>query len=207
MKIPDIVLQGRHLRLEPLERNHAEGLTAASAVDPSLYQWSLVPVGRAQVDQYITTALEWREAGTALVFATIRLSDGAVIGSTRFFDMEHWSWPAGHSMHGRATPDVCEIGYTWLTKEAVRTPANTEAKFLMLSHAFEVWKMLRVCFHTDARNERSRAALERIGAKPEGTLRAHRLAADHTPRNSMRYSILAAEWPEVKDRLAKLMQR
>ena len=90
---------------------------------------------------------------------------------------------ASHPRHGRANPDVCEIGYTWLTRSAIRTAANTEAKLLMLTHAFETWQVLRVCLHTDARNQRSRAAIERIGAKFEGILRAHRMAADFTPRD------------------------
>ncbi len=147
---------------------HLDGLVAASAVDPALYQWSAVPIGRDAVVRYIETALAWREAGTALAFATVRIADGVVIGSTRFFDIESWAWPAGHPRHGRQNPDVCEIGYTWLAREAIRTAANTEAKLLMLTHAFEVWQVLRVCLHTDARNRRSQAAIERIGGKFEG---------------------------------------
>jgi RimJ/RimL family protein N-acetyltransferase len=135
------VLTGSHIRLEPLSPAHAEGLIAASSGDPTLYQWSAVPIGRDAVLRYIDTALALREAGTALAFATIRLADGVVIGSTRFFDIESWAWPAGHPRHGRKNPDVCEIGYTWLSHEAVRTAANTEAKLLMLTHAVEVWQM------------------------------------------------------------------
>jgi N-acetyltransferase len=134
-------------------------------------------------------------------FATVRVTDNAVIGSTRFWNLEQWPWPEGHSLHGRSGPDACEIGYTWLTRSAVRTAANTEAKLLMLTYAFETWQVLRVCFHTDVRNDRSRAALERIGGKLEGILRAHRMAADYTPRDSARYSIVAAEWPAVKRKL------
>ena len=96
---------------------------------------------------------------------------------------------------------MCEIGYTWLTQSAIRTAANTEAKFLMLRHAFETWDVLRVCFHTDVRNQRSRAALERIGGVFEGILRSHRLAADNIARDSARFSIVASEWPRVKERL------
>jgi RimJ/RimL family protein N-acetyltransferase len=140
-------------------------------------------------------------------FATIRLADGAVIGSTRFFDMERWAWPEGYPRHGRAEPDACEIGYTWLTRPAIRTAANTEAKLLMLTHAFETWQVLRVCLHTDARNERSRAAIARIGGHFEGILRAHRLASDFTPRDSARFAIVAAEWPEVKARLRQRITR
>jgi RimJ/RimL family protein N-acetyltransferase len=130
-----------------------------------------------------------------------------VIGSTRFWNLEHWAWPATHPSHGRSAPDACEIGYTWFAKSAIRTGANTEAKFLMLRHAFEVWQVLRVCFHTDARNQWSRAALERIGGQSEGILRAHRMAADFVPRDSVRYSIIAAEWPTVRQHLLQLVVR
>jgi RimJ/RimL family protein N-acetyltransferase len=153
----------------------------------------------------VETALAWREAGTAVPFATIRLSDSAVIGSTRFFDIERWPWPAGNRFNGRSTPDVCEIGYTWLAASAIRTAANTEAKLLMLTHAFEQWQVHRVCLHTDARNQRSRAAIARIGGQFEGILRAHRMAADFIPRDSARFSIIAAEWPEVKQKLHQLL--
>jgi N-acetyltransferase len=108
-----------------------------------------------------------------------------------------------HPRHGRPHPDACEIGYTWFTRSATRTAANTEAKLLMLSHAFEVWQVLRVCFHTGARNQRSRAAHERIGGKFEGVLRSHRMAADCTARESVRYSILIAEWPAAKVKLSQ----
>ncbi len=200
-------LQGRHVRLEPLEHGHIDGLVSASTSDPSLYRWSPVPQGKAEATAYVNTALAWRDAGTAVPFAIVRAVDGVVIGSTRFWNIERWAWPSGHPMHGRGVPDACEIGYTWFTRPAVRTAANTESKLLMLRHAFEVWQVLRVCFHTDARNERSRAALERIGGKFEGILRAHRMAADFIPRDSVRYSIVSAEWPAVKLKLIELMNR
>lgn len=199
-------LSGIHVRLEPLAHSHAEGLVAASAGDPALYQWSAVPVGREAVNRYIETALAWQAAGTAVPYATVRMADGAVLGSTRFFDIERWAWPAGHLRHGRVHADVCEIGHTWLTAGAIRTAANTEAKLLMLTHAFEVWQLLRVCLHTDARNQRSQAAIERIGGKFEGALRAHRMAADFTPRDSFRYAIVAAEWPAAKSRLTQRLR-
>jgi RimJ/RimL family protein N-acetyltransferase len=208
MKIEQFVLEGKYVRLEPLALRHVDGLVAASAVEPSLYQWSAVPLGDAATTAYVETALAWREAGTAVPFATVRLSDGAVIGSTRYFDLERWAWPAGHERAGRTLPDVCEIGYTWYTKSAIRTAANTEAKLLMLGHAFETWGMLRVCLHTDERNEKSRAAMARIGCTFEGILRAHRLAVDGIPRNSARFSMTAAEWPGVKAALEqRLVQR
>jgi len=191
------------VRLEPLDHRHIDGLVEAAEADPSLYQWSLVPQGKAEVTRYIDTALAWRDANTAVPFAITSLEDGMVIGSTRFWNMERWPWPPGHARHGRGALDACEIGYTWLTRPAIRTAANTEAKLLMLTHAFETWHALRVCFYTDARNMRSRAALERIGGKLEGILRAHRMAADYTPRDSVCYSIVAAEWPDAKPRLSR----
>jgi N-acetyltransferase len=200
-----MVLEGGHVRLEPLALRHADALVAAAAAEPSLYQWSAVPQGKHEMTRYIDTALAWQAAGTAVPFAIVRLQDEAVIGSTRYFDMERWAWPEAHARHGSSAADACEIGYTWLTISAIRTAANTEAKLLMLAHAFESWKMLRVCLHTDKRNLRSRAAIERIGGQFEGFLRAHRLATDHTARDSARYSILAEEWPALKPRLAGMI--
>jgi len=206
MPIEPFSLQGRHVRLEPLSLNHINALVAASSgADPSLYAWSPIPQNPADAKRYIETALAWREAGTAVPFATVRQSDGLVIGSTRFFDIEYWPWPAGQRFHGRTTPDVCEIGYTWLAPSAIRTAANTEAKLLMLTHAFEHWQVHRVCLHTDVRNQRSRDAIARIGGKFEGILRAHRMASDLTVRDSARFSITAAEWPEAKQRLEKMV--
>jgi RimJ/RimL family protein N-acetyltransferase len=195
---------GNHIRLEPLGLQHLDGLLVGSTADPSLYRWSVVPQTRQAMQTYIETALALREAGTALAFATVRIEDGAIIGSTRYFDLERWNWPAGQARHGNPHPDVCEIGYTWLTRSAIRTPANTEAKLMMLGHAFEVWQMVRVCLHTDARNEQSRAAMERIGCKFEGILRSHRMASDFIPRDSARYSIIASEWPAAKQRLVNM---
>jgi N-acetyltransferase len=205
METESVVLRGRQVRLEPLDHSHVDGLAAAAAVDRSLYQWSPIPQGKSEAASYVDTALTWLNAGTALPFATVRVEDGVVIGSTRFFNLERWAWPPGHARHGRQDPDACEIGYTWLTRPAIRTGANTESKLLMLTHAFETWQVLRVCLHTDVRNQRSRAAIERIGGKFEGILRSHRMAADFIARDSARFSIVAAEWPEVKQRLSQLL--
>jgi RimJ/RimL family protein N-acetyltransferase len=206
VKKEDVLLAGKYVRLEPLDHRHIDGLAAAAAVDRSLYQWSSVPQGKVEFMRYVDTALTWRDAGTAMPFATVRVEDGVVIGSTRLFDLERWAWPQGHPRHRREFADVCEIGYTWLTRSAIRTAANTEAKFLMLMHAFESWQMLRVCLHTDARNQRSRNAIERIGGKFEGILRSHRMATDFIARDSARFSIVAAEWPEVKRRLGERLR-
>src|SRR5215475_1909249 len=176
------LLVGKHVRLEALESRHIDGLVAAAEGDRQLYQWSPVPQTQYDAKKYVDTALAWKDAGTAVPYATIRLADDRVIGSTRFWNIERWPWPEGHPSYERKTPDVCEIGYTWLTQSAIRTAANTEAKLLMLT-----------------------PAIERIGGRFEGILRAHRMATDFVPRDSARFSIIAAEWPEAKQRLIKLL--
>jgi N-acetyltransferase len=202
--ILDPQLSGRHVRLEPLLPRHLPGLVAASAGDPELYRMSKVPVGPDEVARFIEAATAARDARKAAPFAVVRLADEAVIGSTRLFDLEWWPWPDGHPRHDHGDPDTCEIGHTWLTRSAIRTGAHTEMKRLMLTFAFETWDVQSVCFHTDARNERSRRALGRIGARYEGILRAHRLATDDQPRDSARFSVTAADWPVVRAHLAEL---
>lgn len=197
-------LKGALVRLEPLEERHIDALVKSAEGDRTLYEWSFVPHGAQAVRAYVEAAIAAREAGSAVPFATVRVADDAVIGSTRFFDIERWAWPGDHERHG-APLDGCEIGYTWLTNSAIPSGANTEAKLLMLTHAFEQWDALRVCLHTDARNARSRAAMERIGARFEGILHSHRLAVDYTARDSARYSIVASEWPQVKAHIKRLL--
>jgi N-acetyltransferase len=197
-------LTGTHVRLEPLRYHHVPGLLVAASGGGELYRWSPVPQDEARVRRYVETAVAARDAGQAMPFAVIRTQDDAVIGSTRFFDLGYWPWPDARPRTG---PDTCEIGYTWLAADAIRTGANTEMKRLMLRHAFEVWQVRSVCLHTDARNQRSRDAMQRIGARFEGILRAHRLGADGKPRDSVRFSITAAEWPSVRLRLDELSRR
>jgi N-acetyltransferase len=197
-------LAGKVVRLEPLQHQHVPGLVAAAAGGAELYRWSPVPQDEAQARQYAETAIAARDYGTAVPFAVVRAADDAVIGSTRFWDLTWWPWPDGHARTG---PDSCEIGYTWLSPAAIRTGANTEMKRLMLTHAFEVWQVQSVCLHTDARNQRSRDAMQRIGARYEGILRAHRLGADGKPRDSARFSVTAAEWPAVRQRFDELDRR
>jgi len=111
MGIKDLVLAGSHVRLEPLDHRHVDGLVAASATDPSLYQWSPIPQGKVEATSYVNTALAWRDDGTAVPFAIVRVDDSVVIGSTRFWNLERWSWPQGHQRYG-CVLDACEIGYT-----------------------------------------------------------------------------------------------
>jgi RimJ/RimL family protein N-acetyltransferase len=161
---------------------------------------------------FVRDALEKVASGAHIAFATVRKGpsddsgsgSGAhdrVVGSTRFLEIAYWQWPPGATHQRRGVPDVTDIGFTWLAGSAQRTPVNTEAKLLMMTHAFEVWDVHRVALQTDVRNARSRAAIERIGGKLDGLLRADRPGSDDTVRTSARYSILAAEWPDVKARL------
>jgi len=197
-------LLGKAVRLEPLQHQHVAGLVAAAAGGAELYRWSAVPQDEARVRQYVEAATAARDSGTAVPFAVVRMNDDTVIGSTRFFDLDYWAWPDGRDGSG---PDTCEIGYTWLSPKAIRTGVNTEMKRLMLTHAFEVWQVSSVSLHTDARNQRSRDAMARIGLRYEGILRAHRLGTDLRPRDSARFSVTAADWPAVRQHLEELDRR
>ena len=201
-------LTGDHVRLEPLGYRHTPGLLAAGAGGADLYRWTLMPRegDENQMRRYVETALAMRDSRSAVPYAVVRSHDDTVIGSTRFHQLDYWAWP-DRDAGAAPVPDVCEIGWTWLSKDAIRTAANTEMKRLMLTHAFETWQVRMVCLHTDARNERSRAAIERIGGHFEGILRSHRLAADLVPRDCARYSITAGEWPAVRRHLAELSCR
>ncbi|HTX28570.1 MAG TPA: GNAT family N-acetyltransferase [Streptosporangiaceae bacterium] len=198
-------LIGKVVRLEPLKHQHVPGLLAASEGGAELYRWSPVPQDEARVRRYVETAIAARDSGNAVPFAVVRAQDDVVIGSTRFFDLEYWPWPDAATRP--SGPDTCEIGYTWLGPKAIRTGANTEMKRLMLTHAFETWRVRSVCLHTDARNQRSRDAMARIGAQFEGILHAHRLGADLTPRDSARFAITAEQWPAVREHLDELSRR
>jgi RimJ/RimL family protein N-acetyltransferase len=195
-------LEGDLVRLEPLGPHHVPGLLQAAAQDPSLYQWVLVPQDEPAMRRHVEDALAARARGIAVPFAVVRLADETVIGSTRFHQLDYWARPERVNL-----PDTCEIGYSWLAREALRTGANTEMKRLMLIHAFEVWRVRSVCLHTDVRNQRSQNAIRRIGGTFEGVLRSHRLAVDQSPRDSARFSITAAEWPAVRQHLADLSAR
>ena len=187
-----VVLAGDHVRLEPLAPSHVPGLVAAAAEDRSTYDWTPVPDGEAEILGWVEHAERERESGRMLAFATMTI-DGTVVGSTSFLDPQRWQ------RSDRAPSfDSIEIGSTWLAASAQRTSINTEAKLLMLTHAFDAWSVERVTFKTDARNQRSRDAITRIGARFEGIRRAHCLATDGTIRDSAYFSIVASEWPGVR---------
>jgi N-acetyltransferase len=198
-------LEGRFVRLEPLSEQHIPDLIAAAGEERSNYQWAYTPEGPEQMTRYVADALDKVATGAHVAFATVRRDpdgDDRVVGATRFCEVSYWQWPphATHQRHG--VPDVTDIGFTWLSGSAQRTPINTEAKLLMMGHAFEVWEVHRVALQTDVRNTRSRAAIERIGGQLDGILRADRPGSDDTVRTSARFSIVAAEWPDVKARLS-----
>jgi len=196
-RLDGLMLAGNHVRLEPLTLAHVPALVAAINEDPASFRFSTAPETEAAMSAWVQDAVAAREAARELPFATYSCAQERIVGSTRFYELERWYSPAENPQCDRR-PDACLIGYTWLGASAQRTACNTEAKLLMLSHAFEIWEVHRVAFRIDARNDRSRAAVERLGARFEGIRRAERLAADGTVRDSAFYSILAAEWPAIK---------
>jgi len=190
-----IRLSGNHVRVEPLSTAHIEQLAAAGSEDRSTYAFTRVPHDIASAKSYVDEALADHEAGAAIPFAVIDLHRQCAVGSTRLFDFVNWS--------RREFPDAAEIGHTWYSASAQRTAVNTETKLLLLTHAFESWQVVRMTIKTDARNERSRNAILRLGAKFEGIRRAHQLATDGTIRDTAYYSILATEWPAVQENLRR----
>ena len=188
-EVRPVVLEGRIVRLEPLSLDHAAALAEAGS-DPSVFRWFAGrPAPSAGFRAWIEMALDEQARGVSLPFATIDTRTGRVVGSTRFMNIV----PA----HLRV-----EIGSTWLTPTAQRTGANREAKFLMLRHAFETWRVRRVEFKTHALNIQSRTALALLGAVEEGTLRKHVVMDDGSPRDSVYFSVVDDEWPALKARLA-----
>lgn len=198
----DLILEGDVVRLEPPTMGHASGLGAAASADRGSYAFAWVPDGPEAMEEYVRVALEECAAGLSLPFATVRRSDGVVVGSTRFADIQRWRWPPGSPLaRSDGAPDSVEIGYTWVAGAGQRTAINTEAKYLMLRHSFEKWRVHRVYLKTDERLARSRAAIERLGATLDGVLRAHQRAADGGVCNTAWYSILPDQWPSIRDRL------
>jgi RimJ/RimL family protein N-acetyltransferase len=187
-----VVLDGVHVRLEPLSLDHLPALIEIG-LEPDLWRWTTQVVRTPEeMAEYVRGALAGQAAGRALPFATVEKPSGRVAGSTRFAAIE--------PLHRRV-----EIGWTWLAPPWQRTVLNTEAKYLMLRHAFERWGCVRVEFKTDVLNMRSRQALLRIGAKEEGILRSHIITATGRVRDTVYFSVTASEWPAVRAALeAKL---
>jgi N-acetyltransferase len=188
-----ITLEGSVVRLEPVRREHAELFwNAAKDSLDDIFQWiPYLMKTREDFQHLMEKSLGEQERGESVVFATVERISGQVIGSTRFMNID------------RINRRV-EIGSTWIAPAWQRSGVNTEAKYLMLRHAFEEWKCMRVELKTDALNQRSRNAILRIGAKEEGTLRKHLITCTGRVRDTVYFSILDTEWPEVKDRLEKV---
>lgn len=189
------VLEGRHVRLEPLTVEHAPGLLAAAGTGDAAqetFRWLLDPapadVGEAR--RQVEAALAARAHGTRFPYAQVALPGESVVGSTSLYEVD----PVSRAL---------AIGYTWLGRSSWRTPLNTEAKLLLMTHAFETLGAARVVWHTDIRNERSQAAIARLGAQREGVLRKHRIRRDGSWRDTVQYSLTDDEWPAARERLTE----
>jgi len=195
MEVKPVVLTGKHVRLEPLTEKHTPGLAEIGAGQTF---WDFMLYGNINTAEdmrsWVLEILSRAEKGTDLPFVAIHLASGRIAGATRYLNI----LPKDRGL---------EIGGTWYGLEFQRTPVNTECKYLLLRHAFETLGCIRVQLKTDLRNERSQKAIERIGAVKEGVLRNHMILPDGRIRHSVFYSILDAEWPEVKLRLEKMMDR
>ncbi len=182
------VLEGERLRLEPLRKHHVEGLLAIGG-DPEIWRWLPEELdNRETIERFIENALQCEAAESCYAFAVVRRADGAVLGSTRYMDIDHVNRGV-------------EVGWTFYTRSAWGGPVNPEAKYLLLRHAFEDWGALRVALRTDVRNLHSQAAIRKLGARYEGTLRSHRIRRDGTLRDTVQFSVLREEWPEVREGL------
>jgi RimJ/RimL family protein N-acetyltransferase len=192
MNAQPVILEGRYVRLEPLTAGHHSDLCAVG-LDDDLWRW--IPTGVRTPDDmraYIELALRAQAEGSALPFATVDRASERAIGSTRFANIEHGD-------------RRLEIGWTWIGREWQRTAVNTEAKYLMLRHAFETLGAMRVELKTDSLNERSRRAILRLGATEEGTFRKHMTTESGRIRHTVYFSIVDDEWPAVKSRLERIL--
>jgi len=194
--VTPVTLQGSTVRLEPIRREHAEIFwnVAKGALD-DIFQWFPYRMQTREDFQHLVEKIfDEQERGESVAFATVELGSGQVIGSSRFMNIDH--------VNRRV-----EIGSTWIAPAWQRTGVNTEAKFLMLRHAFEAWNCFRVELKTDALNQKSRKAISRIGAKEEGTLRRHLITWTGRVRDSVYFSILDSEWPQAKAKLEAMLAR
>ena len=195
MEIKPVVLTGKHVRLEPMTEVHIPGL-AEIGVGRDFWDFMLYGNMNTEADManWVRDILSRAEKGTDLPFAVIHLASGRVAGATRYLNI----MPKDRGL---------EVGGTWYGLEFQRTAVNTECKYLLLKHAFETLDCIRVQLKTDSRNVRSQRAIERIGAKKEGVLRNHMILPDGRYRDSVYYSIIDLEWPEVKKKLEEMLKR
>ncbi|MDR0190510.1 GNAT family protein [Pseudomonas yamanorum] len=190
----EITLTGTTVELRPLQREHSAALVQAAA-DGQLWNLKVTNVpGPDTVEKYVDIALAGREAGTMIPFVIVRHDTGEIVGSTRFWKVDRVN-------------RKLEIGHTFISQSVQKSGVNTEAKLLLLTHAFEVMDCVRVQFTTDELNEKSRAAILRLGAVQEGIVRHERIMPDGRKRNSVRFSIIDPEWPQVKAGLLARLAR
>ncbi|HVT47530.1 MAG TPA: GNAT family protein [Vicinamibacterales bacterium] len=202
MRIDVPVLRGARVRLEPLAMTHAADLAVAAEADRGTYDYTWVPRG-PEIETYIRSHLTRRDTGQMVPFAQIRVVDNRAVGVTAYWNPRPWP--------GRDAPSALEIGFTWLAGPAQRTGLNVESKLLLLRHAFETIGVARVDLKTDARNVRSREAIEALGARFEGVLRnwsqSWAQGEDGRLRDSAMYSVIASEWPECEKHLLARLER
>jgi len=192
MRVEPVTLRGNAVRLEPMTREHVPELCEVG-LDPEIWRWYAMPIRDAvEMTAAVETALTEQAEGKTLPFVTVEARSGRVVGSTRYLNID-------------STNHRLEIGWTWLARPWQRTAINTEAKYLMLRHAFETLRCIRVELKTDSLNERSRAAILRIGAQEEGIFRNHMITESGRFRHSVYYSIIEAEWPQVRARLEQML--
>jgi RimJ/RimL family protein N-acetyltransferase len=202
--VAPVTLSDSVVTLRPLSMDDLDALWAIASGPRDTYALTSVPSSLEATRAFVETALGEQARGVSLPFATCDTPSGRVVGSTRFMNIERWVWRVPTTLQrAPELADAVEIGSTWLAPDRQRTATNTHAKLLMLMHAFEVWQVRRVTLKTDARNTRSRRAIERLGAKPDGVLRAHMPAFDGAVRDTAFYSIVADEWPQVKESLLR----
>jgi RimJ/RimL family protein N-acetyltransferase len=203
MRIEPFELRGRFARLTPMAADDVDGLVAAATEDRATYGFTTVPGNRDAMAAHVEGLVGLRDRGQDVPFTTRDARDDRIVGSTRFLSLR--------SYFDRDEPDAVEIGGTWLAASAQRSAANTEAKLLMLGHAFDVWGVQRVDLKTDARNARSRAAIERIGGRLDGVVRNWQPSLvpgeEGRPRDSALYSIVPSEWPDVRAALLSRLDR
>lgn len=203
LHLPETILRGRDVVLRPLTADDTAALAAASGESREHYLYNPVPDGVESAAAYVERALHAKARGLRYPFAIVWR--GRIVGSTSYSEYQPWDWPVASEHERSDRPNAVEVGYTWLAASAQRTSCNTEAKLLLFAHAFEHWQVHSVCLRTDARNQRSRRAIERVGATFEGIRRAHAPGADGTIRSSAFFSITADEWPTVRQRLEALL--
>lgn len=200
-------LPGELVTLLPLRADHVPGLVAAAAQERERYVYTDVPSDEAGMRRYIDAALDAASRHEAVPFAMVGQNCGSVVGTTRFCRFEYWHWRTASRPRPADWPDACQIGYTWLARDAQGTGINSEAKLLMMRVAFERWRLSRVTFRTDARNVRSRSAIERLGACLDGVLRSEQAAYDGGIRDTAWYSVLDREWADVQRRILASLDR